>query len=500
MRSLRTKDTWEARVKNEDKIAQLNEKLEGLRTEKVVWLTHQNKYHQDNQIEFFNRPNPKQKILLEAWPNRQFKVFTFTGANRTGKTTIGTIIGYSVMFGEWPWSGVPINFAHGLPRKVRYIGQDWEAHIKAVVVPALKKWWPKRRLKKTKKNNVGAEAHWEDAETGSTLEIMSNRQDVSVFEGWEGDLIIYDEPPRRDIRIASARGLIDRQGRELFCMTLLKEAWVDHEVIKKRLPDGRPDKTVFNVHAEIYDNVGFGVTEQGVEDYISKLNADEIEARIKGVPSYRSGLVYKDFRREVHVVERFKIPLTWMVDISIDIHPRKEQAVLFVATDPKNERYVFWEIWEHGDGTYVAEEILRVVKYMALRVHRIIIDPLAKGDDQYDENTTFTKIWRTMANHGFILETASKDKNSGILEVKNHLIGPNRRPSMFFFEDLVRTLYEVEGYMYDKDTQKPQKVDDDMMENLYRICLLNTEYVDPEEIEADPVDATGDSVDSMTGY
>jgi len=30
--------------------------------------------------------------------------------------------------------------------------------------------------------------------------------------------------------------------------------------------------------------------------------------------------------------------------------------------------------------------------------------------------------------------------------------------------------------MYDKDTQKPKKEDDDMMENLYRLMLLNTEW------------------------
>ena len=52
-----------------------------------------------------------------------------------GKTTLLTIIGASVMIGKWPWSGEPIQFSHNMPRKIRYIGQDWEEHIKTVVEP-----------------------------------------------------------------------------------------------------------------------------------------------------------------------------------------------------------------------------------------------------------------------------------------------------------------------------------------------------------------------------
>jgi hypothetical protein len=68
------------------------------------------------------------------------------------------------------------------------VGQDWEKHIKAVLTPELKKWWPKKRRVKTKKNNNGVDYFWEDEATGSTLEIMSNLQDSDLHEGWSGDL------------------------------------------------------------------------------------------------------------------------------------------------------------------------------------------------------------------------------------------------------------------------------------------------------------------------
>lgn len=201
------------------------------------------------------------------------------------------------------------------------------------------------------------------------------------------------------------------------------------------------------------------------------------------------------------MVRRFEIPLDWMMDIAIDVHPRERQAVLFVATDPRNERYVCDEIWGHGDAKWIAEAIVRKVKYHSYRVHRVIIDPLSKGDSNNDE-TVFNIVAMNLMAHGMVLETATKDKEQGILEIKKHLKGPNQMPSMWFFDDVVRTIFEIEGYMWDKDTQKPQDKDDHMMENLYRICLLNTKWEEPLDYFDEYVPQSPQMVgrDAVTGY
>ena len=459
-------------------------------------------YQDGNLLEFFDKPpnpgpNPLQAELIEAWLDPIYKVFTYTGANRIGKTTIGSIIAFSVMLGKFLWSGQRVHFPHNRPRKVRVVGQDWEKHIKAVLMPELDKWWPKGRLVKKKKNNQGIDAMWTDVSTKSTLEIMSNLQDSDLHEGWSGDLIWYDEPPKRDIRVANARGLIDRQGRELFTMTLLKEAWVDQEVIKAVDDNGKPDKTVFSVDGDIYSNVGYGISEEGVKQFEKTLTDDEKQARIHGKPSYMSGLVYPQFKRKIHLKERFKIPLDWIVDIGIDIHPRENQAILFMATAPDNRRYLCYEVWDHGDGTWVGEQIIRVITANALRVGRIICDPLAKGDKN-QPNTTFDKIDSVLYKYGYYLGDANKDKVNGILEVKRHLHGPNNEPSLFIFDDMVRTIREIEGYMYNEDTQKPQDKDDHMMENLYRLILLDTEWYEME-LEDDEI-VTRSTKCKYTGY
>jgi len=67
-------------------------------------------------------------------------------------------------------------------------------------------------------------------------------------------------------------------------------------------------------------------------------------------------------------------------------------------------------------------------------------------------------------------------------------------PSLFVFSDLRRTIMEFEGYMWDEETQKPMKKDDHMMENLYRLCLWDTQYIPLED------EVYGDEHKLVRGY
>lgn len=421
-------------------------------------------------------PNPPQKALLDAWKNPSYKVFTFSGGNRIGKTFVGSLLAICTMIGEYPWTGEKIQFPHPNPRKVRYVGQAWESHVKAVVEPYLKFWWPKIRIVETRKNNQGIEATWIDKKSKSSLEIMSNVQDSSVFEGWEGDLVVYDEPPKRDVRVACARGLIDRQGRELFCMTLLKEAWIHREVVRARLSDGSPDLSVFNVNGEIYSNLGFGLTQQGIDQFAKTLTEDEKQARLLGKPSYMSTLVFPRFDRHKHVIDRFKVPLDALIDIQIDFHPSKPWAVVFLATLKNGFKYIVDEIQDRGRPKYIAEEIIRRISERDYyRINSIGIDPLSKmGKDNNCGGDVYTEVMETLASRNYPLEEGIKEKDIGISKVNSILWTENEMPGLFFFKDCAKTIEQTENLMYDAETFKPQKTDDDFTECLYRCALKDT--------------------------
>jgi hypothetical protein len=478
-------------------------------------------YKRANPIEFFS-PNPPQLDALIAYINPVYRTFTYTGGNRRGKTTIGCHLAIINMIGYIPyklecvnndgevlrswesvyeeikeWEGktwnliwrngnplVELIFNHTTPRQIRYIGQGWEDHVRDVVILALHKWWPANRKVQIKKNQIGLEVYWTDIKSGSYLRIMSNDQPTSKFEGKDDDLVIADEPLKKDNYIALRRGLVDRDGKAFFAMTLLMtEMWIDRLIIKRVLDDGRPDPSVYNSDGTIYDNLGFGLKSKiaidNFADEILKLDPAHYDARIKGIPGYLAGIIYGIFNRKTHIKRKFRVPLDWIVDISIDPHPKECQAVLFLATNPRNEKYVIDEIWAHADPKSLAEMILTKIHQNYYRVENPwLIDPHSKGDSNNPEST-YEKIENVIAPYRYSLEPAQKGidcVNDGIIVVKDWLMTQNMEAALFFFDSVVRTIYEVEGWMWNPKTGKPVDKDDHMMENLRRLIALGTKW------------------------
>lgn len=411
----------------------------------------------------------------------------FAGGLVHHNTTIGAIIAISTLRGEWPWSGEKMPFPHTNPRRVAWIGQGWETHIKSVILPALKFWWPEDMPAKPRKNNQGVDATWEfwsrshDKGMQGELHIFSTSQDVTVFEGSQWDLVIYDEPAPRDIRIACARGLVDRKGRELFTCTLLNQAWIWRDVIRATLPDGSPDPSVFNISGDSSVNIGYGITQEGIDQFAKTLNKDEYQSRILGKPSFLSTLVCPRFDRNIHIKERFTIPLDALITISIDFHPSKPWCATFMAHTKQGLKYICDEIEFRGNAKSFAEEVIRVIRLRDYaRVERVIIDPLSKSGMPNDMDT-FSVVEETIAAYGYALEVASKDKDNGIATLNGLLWTDNEMPALYFFRDCVRTIQEIEDWMYCKDTLKPVKENDDFVETLYRHCLLGLEWFAPWE-------------------
>lgn len=419
-------------------------------------------------------PNPAQSRFLEGVLDDSKKVLTFTMGERGGKTTLGAYLIWCLMEGRWLWCDRPINFGHDKPRKMRWVGQDWQKHIKTVLIPAINELWPAHRFAgKPKKNQDGIEFFFTH-KNGSTVEIMSNFTEARTHAGWHGDAIFFDEPPNRDVRIANARGLVDRCGREYFFMTLIGQAWIAREVLKAKLLDGTPDPSYFNITGSSRENIGHGISEEGLNQYTKTMTTEEQKTRIDGVPECMTGLVCPEFRREVHVKDRFDIPVDWIVDVAIDVHPRKPQVISFIATSPREFRYVCDEFEGHGDGDFIADQIIRIKEKRCYRIGKIIIDPLSKSDSN-NENTTYGKVMKKLEQFGLELETAAKDKDSGVINLNTALMGPNKEPSLFIFRDCGKTIEQVEDWMYDPDG-KPSKDRDDYVENLYRLNLLETKW------------------------
>lgn len=477
-------------------------------------------YEKDNKILYLNKKdkghlgangkwelNEPQKQLIEAFSTGKYNTFTYTGANRIGKTFISFILIYSILVGRFPWEWEDdskegwIWDLYGWRNqkiKIRWIGQDWTKHIATVLIPKIDELWPKSRPLLKAKNQQVVYSFFVDETTGNTLEIMSVNQDESLFEGWSGMAVFFDEPPPRGHYIAIARGLIDTKGICAFFCTLLKQAWLDKDIINATLDDGTPDPTVYNCHADITANIGHGISQRGVDDFAKRLTEEEKDARLKGIPSYKSGLIL-NIDKSKHILERPSyIPHDWIVNISIDYHPNKKQHILFEATDRHNLKYLIFEIVGHGDGTWIGEQIIDKILRYKLRINRIIIDPLSKGDGN-NENTVYAKVETVLFRYGYMLETATKSKSDGIILINNLLWTPNKIPAYFIYRDMPVTIRQLTNWMFDS-SGKPSKEDDDMCENAYRLALISEDYWLPEDEEDDYKPQKRGTGNKVTGY
>ena len=484
------------------RLAELKDKHEKMLKEKELASKKILIHETQNKLLYFNKPgyghlgshgkwefNSVQKQLKNAWLDPFIKIITMTGANRISKTFSSFSIPIlSSIRGMFPWEDESLMGHHWdilgwePPIKVRWIGQDWEKHIKATLEPKIEELLPRSWGWEYKKNNVGAKYFWKDPKTGGSLEILSNNSESDVLEGWNGHLVVYDEPPKRDNRVACARGLVDFCGREVFAMTLLKEAWVDSEVINATLEDGTIDSTVYNIHADISVNVGFGITQAGVDQFAKTLKPHEKEARLRGVPSYKAGLILK-INRNVHFINRFEIPAHWIIDIAIDIGPSKGHDILYLATAPLGFKYAcFAEFVEKTDN--IADSIIKKIGRYQMRVNKIICDDLAKGD-KAQANTVWDKIDTELNRFGYFLSRASKNKDDGIIMINDLLNPVTAQPSLFFFNDLPIANKQFINWMYDENG-KPSKKEDDYCENLYRLILLDTQYEEPLDEDDEP--------------
>ena len=416
-------------------------------------------------------------------------------------------------------------------------GEDWKLHIGRVLVPELKKWVPAGWCR-TKKNEQGVEYLWEFCDNNgswnhpSTLTIMSYSQDDALFESFRAQGVGMDEPPPKSKYKAMSRGLLLDCGKTVLSLTPIKEAWIlDDIVLSNRkdigIVDGlkitdNPDllegdmavlapylndaQTSEYFDLLLYENKAGGkpVADRGeaatqfLENYIPEKNwgaisklrilkfirdidPADVPPRIFGEFKALVGRVLKEFDLNIHRVKSFLVPTDWPVTVMIDFHLSTPQAISYWAVNEQNCHFCVDETWENLSADGIADDIIRKWK-SGMNISKVFIDPLSKGDTAYMRNQLGTNIRDTysildekLSKFKMTLAVASKDKESGIKNIKDQLMGANHMPTVFICENCERHFFEVQRWVFD-DNGKPIKENDHFMENWYRYTLTGAEY------------------------
>lgn len=462
------------------------------------------------------QPHEKQDLFHRAGRFKLRGVFT---GNRFGKSTCAAAEDVSWALGYRPFypEGDPARY-EGIPQrsvKGLILVSDWpksESVFTSMVEGAdrgkLFKMLPKDAIVDVETEQSGyiakilIKSKWGGVSTISMDTVASFKRNKVGQESDNWDFIHVDEPCPKKCWVANSRGLMDSDGSAWFTCTITEEVWIydmfcPPDGIETDLSSGygvedfESGRSTWMIDGSTHDNTY--MTDMAIKRFALNLSEEEKETRLHGKPSQLTGAVYKEFDRSKHVMKELPPewkdwltpPANYAIRVAIDTHPSNPTAVLFCATSPHGYRYYYAELYKKLLISDLKEEIWNILRW----VHpmKIILEQAAYNDNPTQGGLTIADELIKDPN-GLRCEKAVKDLQFGILKVKACLKERDHNGvAMHRFSPMCHeTIREFDRYTINPETGKPYDRDDHMMENLYRLNLMSTDYIDPYD-NAKPV-------------
>ena len=191
-------------------------------------------------------------------------------------------------------------------------------------------------------------------------------------------------------------------------------AWVKRLFIDRDYkPTENPDDYNF-IAAKVYDN-----------EYLMKYNPDYIntlmnlpeerrKAMLDGNWDVYDGQYFKEFNREIHVIEPFDIPSHWKIYFTMD-YGLDMLAGYWIAVDEINDAYVIREI--AGEDIIISE----AAKLIKQNTNEKVYEYLAPPDLFNRRQETGKSVADIFAENGIILNRTSNDRIDGWMAMKEWL-------------------------------------------------------------------------------
>ena len=297
----------------------------------------------------------------------------------------------------------------------------------------------------------------------SIIAFKSYDSGVEKFQSDSCDLIWLDEEPDFGIYQECLLRLLDRNGALIVTMTSLK-GFTDFikETYDKWVKKERKDISYHFIETE--DNLienGGGLTREAYERIIDKIPEYDKKSRLKGIPSVRKGLIFKEWEdAPPFIIPRFKIPDDWTRYLIIDPHEKTPTAALQMCFDPNNVCYI--TNGQQFDGTVpeIAEEIVK--KWGPIKQYR-------KKLMDHSANVAAGKSMIYGANiaHRFSLagipceltNQAIKDINAGIDAIRTRMTftAKDDKPMIRVFDDILPVRNEIKNHNWNEEGTTPAK-------------------------------------------
>lgn len=227
-----------------------------------------------------------------------------------------------------------------VPNVIQFSCVDYPNALRKAIFPKFRALAPKG-MYRVKKNAQGypTQVVWD---WGSEINFMSYDQEWVKYESGTFDGALFDEPPPRELFVATLRGLMETAGPVRMALTPHSEEWLLEGVY------GREDgKTIEIIRLPTEDNLesaGGSLTQVGFERYRDILTPTERAIRLFGETNLLSGRCVPDFDSKAPwVCPRFEVPEEWFRVCVIDPHEEKPDAVLWWALNPQGSKSVVYD-------------------------------------------------------------------------------------------------------------------------------------------------------------
>jgi PBSX family phage terminase large subunit len=305
---------------------------------------------------------------------------------------------------------------------------------------------------------------------GSRIEVKG-ADNVDSLRGVRIDFVVFDECAFIDkwdeVWKVIRPTLADSKGQAMFIST---PNGFNHfrDLSYNNTVNGRifDEKDHAYYHYTTYDNTYMSRDE--IDAMKAEMSGDAFEQEMMGEFRKMSGLIYKDFSRELHMVD---IPFeefdtNWSYTRSIDFGFGHKTALSYFAISPDQKRvYLYDGLYISG---YTESQIAEVIKTKDMG--RYIIYPVA--------DSAAPMSIAEISRHGITFNPIQKGKDSvraGIKKVAELLqVRPDTgKPTIMFNKNLTYIADEFERYRWienksDKSQVKeiPYKVNDDFLDSL----------------------------------
>lgn len=412
------------------------------------------------------------------------KIRLFVAGNRAGKSEAGFIEDIWCALGCHPYINMPV------PNIGWIVSLSFKKQVE-VTEQKLKKWLPRHQIR-----------HWDNKvgcvylKNGSQIWLKSCEQELETFGGVSIHWAHCDEEPPgvkgKKIYDELLMRTAEYRGKLWFTLTPVSGmSWTYEELIEK----AAYDDDIYYVEADARENPFIPLDE--LESIAKKLSQDELEMRLKGKYIQFSGLVYKQFNKDLHCIAPFEIPSDWPKYRAIDhgINRDHPTVCLWAAVSPKGEVYVYDEYFQ-SDKT-IRENCQNILGITGKdKIAWTVIDPATEARDPQTGKTNRNEY----RDCGIPTKAERTDKNAGINRVQQMLLNDTvtERPMLYVFNTCYNLLREFSRYRWheyrgsgDQRSNDVVKINDDGLDALRYLIMSKPRYdifedEDNEERENEP--------------